>query len=720
MFSQLIGRLSKSLRDSNAYGPDASRTIRTMPQSLLSRIFAAASPGQLDPKWALFSANSFIAAMLAIYLAFRLGLQRPYWAMLTVYLTAQPFAGAVRSRAVYRFLGTLLGACAALALVPVLVDQPVLLSVAVTAWAGLCLYISLQDRSPRSYVFLLAGYTATTVAFSSVSAPAMVFDTALSRVEEILLGISCATLVHTLLFPSDISSPVLKTLGAAVADAFARTTDVLSARSANMDTGRWKLAADITQLDMLSTHLRYDTAARKPDQRTIGAVQDQLALVLPMLLAVEDGLTALGERRSAKLNGLLADLAGWTQNPDRSPGDADELIGRCERFEAASGYDRSEWDRLLEAGTVARLAILIDALASAHGLCAALHGPSQDSARKSKAKFPHRDARRHLHRDPGLAALSVAALVVAVLGCCAVWIATAWPEGGVAAQIAAIAAALYSSLDDPAPTLISYALWTLACLPLAAIYLFVIFPAITGFPMLVFSLAPTFLVIGYLQANPRHFIKALALGLGLISALDLQNKFSADFSVFINGNAAALVGLLAAFMAIRWLRSLSASRAAHRLLRQGWSDLARLAAARRPMIRAQWVGIMLDRFGLVIPRLAASGTDIAVEGRRSLAALQIGLDLLALKQCTIRGDAQTGGDVSKLLPLLSRAFRWHARGIAELKPDDAQALLTAIDSALCAEIGKHKIPTRRQLALVGLRRTLFPHARAFSSEEAIR
>jgi hypothetical protein len=173
-------------------------------------------------------------------------------------------------------------------------------------------------------------------------------------------------------------------------------------------------------------------------------------------------------------------------------------------------------------------------------------------------------------------------------------------------------------------------------------------------------------------------------------------------------------------MAIRWLRSLSASRAAHRLLRQGWSDLARLAAARRPMIRAQWVGIMLDRFGLVIPRLAASGTDIAVEGRRSLAALQIGLDLLALKQCTIRGDAQTGGDVSKLLPLLSRAFRWHARGIAELKPDDAQALLTAIDSALCAEIGKHKIPTRRQLALVGLRRTLFPHARAFSSEEAIR
>jgi uncharacterized membrane protein YccC len=164
----------------------------------------------------------------------------------------------------------------------------------------------LQDRTPRSYAFLLAGYTATTIAFSSVNVPAMVFVTALSRVEEILLGIGCATLVHTLLFPRDVTTPVLKSLCAALSDAFARTTDVLCARVDKApNTGRWKLAADITQIEILSTHLRYDTAASKPDLRAIGAVQDQLALVLPMLLSVEDGLAALGERRSAELNHLL-------------------------------------------------------------------------------------------------------------------------------------------------------------------------------------------------------------------------------------------------------------------------------------------------------------------------------------------------------------------------------------------------------------------------------
>jgi uncharacterized membrane protein YccC len=691
-----------------------------MPQSPLSRFLAAASPGQLDPKWALFSANSFIAAMLAIYLAFRLGLQRPYWAMLTVYLTAQPFAGAVRSRAIYRFLGTLLGACAALTLVPSLVDQPALLSVAVTAWAGLCLYISLQDRTPRSYVFLLAGYTATTVAFSSVNAPAMVFDTALSRVEEILLGISCATLVHTLLFPSDVTTPLLKSLRAAMSDAFARTSDGLSTRiDETPDPVRWQLAADVTQLEMLSTHLRYDTAARMPDLRTIRAVQDKLALVLPMLLAVEDSLTALGKRRSAEMNDLLSDFVSWTSDQDRPPTDADDLIRQCKSFEGR-GRDRSEWDRLLEAGTVANLATLIDALATAHNISTALHDTSRTSARKGRADFPHRHVRRYLHRDPGLAALSVAALAVAVLGCCAIWIAAAWPEGGVAAQIAAIAAAIYSSLDDPAPSLISYALWTLACLPIAAIYLFLIFPAITGFPMLVFSLAPTFLIIGYLQANPRHFIKALALGLGLISALDLQNKFSVDFALFINSNAAALIGLLAAFIAIRWLRSLSASRAAQRLLVHGWADLARLAATRRPMNRTRWVSVMLDRFGLVIPRLAGSGTDIRVEALRSLAALQIGLDLLALKEFSAHDNTPDGPEIPLLFPMLSRAFRWFARGNKELKPDDARALLRAIDSALCAENGEPTTRQKRQLALIGLRRTLFPNAHAFSSGEVVR
>jgi uncharacterized membrane protein YccC len=69
----------------------------------------------------IFSAKTFAAAMLALWVALRLGLDRPYWAMATAYIVAQPLTGAMRSKAVYRFCGTLLGAVATIALIPNLV-----------------------------------------------------------------------------------------------------------------------------------------------------------------------------------------------------------------------------------------------------------------------------------------------------------------------------------------------------------------------------------------------------------------------------------------------------------------------------------------------------------------------------------------------------------------------------------------------------------------------
>jgi uncharacterized membrane protein YccC len=60
----------------------------------------------------LFSFKTFAAAMLALYIAFAIGLDRPYWAMTTVYITARPLTAMMRSKAVYRLIGRLVGAFA--------------------------------------------------------------------------------------------------------------------------------------------------------------------------------------------------------------------------------------------------------------------------------------------------------------------------------------------------------------------------------------------------------------------------------------------------------------------------------------------------------------------------------------------------------------------------------------------------------------------------------
>src|ERR1700741_2319207 len=103
----------------------------------------------------LFSAKTFAGAMLALWIALRVGLDRPYWAMATTYIVAQPLTGAMRSKAAYRFYGTLLGAVACIGFIPNLVDTPVLLVAALSGWVGGCIYFAVLDRTPRSYVFLL-------------------------------------------------------------------------------------------------------------------------------------------------------------------------------------------------------------------------------------------------------------------------------------------------------------------------------------------------------------------------------------------------------------------------------------------------------------------------------------------------------------------------------------------------------------------------------------
>jgi uncharacterized membrane protein YccC len=101
---------------------------------------------QIDPekrmtRWAapaLYSLKTAIAALTALGIGLTVDLPMPFWAMTTVYITSNPISGATRSKAIYRALGTTLGA-AFVAVVPALVEWPALLSLALAAgWGAAC------------------------------------------------------------------------------------------------------------------------------------------------------------------------------------------------------------------------------------------------------------------------------------------------------------------------------------------------------------------------------------------------------------------------------------------------------------------------------------------------------------------------------------------------------------------------------------------------------
>lgn len=97
-----------------------------------------------------YGARTFAASMIALYIALLMQLPRPYWAMATVYIVSSPFVGPTSSKALYRAVGTLLGAGGAIFLVPPLVQSPLLLSIAIALWTGTLLFLSLNLRTANN------------------------------------------------------------------------------------------------------------------------------------------------------------------------------------------------------------------------------------------------------------------------------------------------------------------------------------------------------------------------------------------------------------------------------------------------------------------------------------------------------------------------------------------------------------------------------------------
>jgi hypothetical protein len=189
--------------------------------------------------------------------------------------------------------------------------------VRVSLWVGLCLYFSLLDRTPRSYVLMLAGYTAALVSFPAVADPGTIFDTAVARAEEITLSILCASLVGSIVLPQSVA-PVIKTrLDQLFSDARAFSAAVLArSPSSNRQTERLRLACCAIGFDALATPLRYDMTGAERSADAMTTLRQHMLMFLPIVASIADRIEML-ERMQALPDALrqrLDDMAAWRRN----------------------------------------------------------------------------------------------------------------------------------------------------------------------------------------------------------------------------------------------------------------------------------------------------------------------------------------------------------------------------------------------------------------------
>ena len=654
-----------------------------------------------------FAMKTFLGAMTALALSFYLGLDNPYWAMATAYIVAQPLTGATRSKALYRFFGTFAGGVAAVIMVPNLVNAPVLLSLAMASWIGLCLYLSLLDRSARAYLFMLAGYSAGIIGFPAIATPNEIFHVAITRVEEISMGIVCTSVFGTVLFPRPLGPVLAARIVAWLKPAADWMTAALAGREdEQVRDDRRRMAMEAADISMMTTQLAFDTSHLNRAVPHVVRLRLYVLSLMPVISAIGDRvaqLRAIGGI-TPRLQTLLDNINDWITTGYTAPAAVpDGLLAEIAAQEY-EGEDRICWEGILRTTLLTRLAELVSM--ARHARLIRRHVIDDEPAPAAPANDPESLAIAYQVRDHGMALLSAFAAGLALLSVCGFWVYTGWSYGAGAALIATVACSFFAAQDDPAPAIALMIRDAFISILGAGCYLFVVLPRVETFPELMLALLPAGMTIGVLVSRPATFGTGMVLGAFGSTNLALNNQYGGNFDHFANSGVALILGLTAALIITRLIRSVGAAWSSRRLLRAGWRDIAIAATVEGAHDRAHLTGIMLDRLGLLVPRLAAvsQGADLAAAD--VLSDLRVGLNAIGLQHELHHLTEPERRETIAVLQGVAAHYRGNP-----LQPADP-SLLGRIDSLMLTVAANldttHERHHREALMLlVGLRSVLF-------------
>ena len=662
----------------------------------------------IDPQKLLFSLSSLIAGALTLAIVMSASLPRPWWAILTVYVTAQPMAGAFRPKVLYRLAGIATGAFMTLLLVPNLQNSPELLVLCMAVWTGFCIYLAVLDRTPRAFLFQMAAFSSAVISFPYLDDPTNIFETTISRVQEMVVAILCVTAVHGALQPWS-ATPFIRSRARSFLDHARRwAAEALSSTHTKLeDQHRRLLAADVTELGMIAIHLPFDQRWAPTTRQRVTALQQYLASVLPLASAAANRLDLLRANfeLTPELTELHTDISDWLTRDDASIESGTTLVRRCTRL-AIEAEGKYTWADLLAASACIRMAEFLDALIASRRLTDRIGTPGRPKL-KSQSIEPFA-----LARDHGVAAMAGFATAAAIMLYCAVWILLAWPNGSATAAFAALITCSFAAQDDPAPVIGRYLLATLKTFPLAALYLFVILPRVDGYEMLIITLTPALLWMGYIQADPKRSPEALPMFSCFIVAMGFLARFQADFALFINTGLAQVGGIVTTLAVTKLFRSTNVLWTARRILRANWAEVAQLANIRRPFKPAHWTASATDRLGQVAARMAIASPGDSLHAADGLADLRIGRNIIPLRRALPHVPYEARHRLAAVLAGVNEIYmeRWRQGHAVMPGPE----LLDHMDAALHALVVLPSNEARQTAlrALVGMRCNLFPEAPA--------
>ncbi|AMX17950.1 p-hydroxybenzoic acid efflux pump subunit AaeB [Acinetobacter pittii] len=575
---------------------------------LLKQILAF-RPSRLD---LIFALKTFIAGMLALFVSFELDLINPMWSIGTVLIIANPYSGMVSSKCVYRVVGTIGGAVIALTLTPHLINTPWIFTVVLSLWVGFALYVSLLDRTPRSYAFMLAGYSTAMIVFNAITYIDQynIFDIALARVIEISIGVISSAVVSATILPMHIGSAikqrVIKTL---------KDTENLFANLLNIDSQQNNtqlLAAitrDTTDIHALAVHLSYEKGELHGMTKPLQEMLHQISMVVANLVALSERIKQLKELRfiethAEKLQQLSTHVVQFLEQKDLI---IDENILQLpDEFE-------SDFARLMEsASTHQQVLVAAMKMDVRHFISNVLavkvlwqriqQGNKEipDNITPMTTKYPS------LHRDHGVAIRGGISAVLITFIVTGVWIVSGWKAGFMMAQMGAVTACILTALDNPVPVLRIFIWGSIASAVLVFVYAFGIFPHVTTFWELGLVLLPMFLFAVSMMANQMLMPVGMVLGINTMMGLNLHNAYSMDAVSYLDSSFAMILGVLVSLIVIDVVRAMSPDTSASRILALHYRAMRQAIYLPYGLDFKVHLRSMLDRIGVLNSKMVQS------------------------------------------------------------------------------------------------------------------
>jgi uncharacterized membrane protein YccC len=613
----------------------------------------------------------WVSVCLALYLAFWLELDNPYWAGTTAALVCQPHLGASLRKGWDRMIGTVVGAVAIVVLTACFPQDRVAFLVGLALWGAGCAFVATILRNSLALAAQLAGITAAIIASSELGATGgangEVFTLAVMRCTEICIGIVSAGVV---LLGTDFGSvsrrlaTLFAAISAEIAGGFTGTLALAGSELPDTQPARSDLIRRVIALDPVideafgeSAQLRYHSPVLQTAVNGLFAaiagwrvVWVHLTQHLDDQVGQEAGLVLRSvpqELRSAPKHGkpLL-----WTVDPTGLRRICEVAIGKLTALPAATPSLRLLTDR-----TAAVLAGISDAL---NGLAVLV----ADSA------WPvPRGHRIRLYVPDWLPSLVNAGRVFVAIGAVELfWIITQWPNGALAITFVAIGVLLFSPRADQAYAgAVGFVVGTGLCAALAAVIAFAVFPGKERFAAFSIAIGLVLVPAGAGVAQPWRTPMFISMAAFFCFLVAPTNQMSYDLTQFYNRALAIVAGLGIAALSFRLLPPLSPAFRTRRLMTLTLRDLRRLAIGPIPRNPADWEGRMYSRL-CVVPDAAAP-----LQRAQFVTALSVGSAIIQL-----RGTARLLG----LDPELDAALEAIARGDSAM----ATTRLGQLDGALAA------------------------------------